>query len=257
MRLELNVQNDTNDEIRITASGPVGLNSNGNVWVFDTDGSITGPDGFIVSAGGFYTNNGNYISGGENHGFIVDSGGDRRVGFMKYNGIEGSIVHQDIVPFRIGRSATSVEFATSITTEVFVGTTGLVGIHTESPTRELDVFGELNVVGLSYRNGYKENSNEVAGVEIGGDPNVTINAGDADTYYIFPATGYGGNDTYTLDLSYRASRGLRTLVINSSTLCTIALNFGFNVYNIAPMTVEEFVWTAQEGAVKISSHAKV
>jgi hypothetical protein len=82
----------------------------------------------------------------ENRGLIIDAAGDRRFGFMKYNGIEGALVHNSAVPIRIGRTAeTDIGQATagSLTTEMYIAANGKVGINTVGPTTQLDVNGVI------------------------------------------------------------------------------------------------------------------
>ena len=100
-----------------------------------------------------YTTGSIYVDG-EGHGLVVDEGGLKRFGFMKYYGIEGSLVHTvgdtHQVPIRFGRvNVDDVTTATqdNLTTEVYIGIDGKVGINTTSPSQILDVNGNINSSG--------------------------------------------------------------------------------------------------------------
>jgi hypothetical protein len=101
----------------------------------------TGP----ASAGYVYLNR-------ENSGIVVDVGGtDRRVGIMKYNGLEAVIAHGSGSPFRIGRVAQANILqanANTFTSEIYITSGGLVGINTQSPTSQLTVVG--NIAGTNF-----------------------------------------------------------------------------------------------------------
>ena len=102
----------------------------------------------------------NFRINGEGKGLIVDAADLKRFGFMKYAGIEGSIVHSAYtgaaVPFRIGRVSTAnVTDATvsEFTTEIYVGTNGHVRIADDNvnnindPTERLEVSGNIKTSG--------------------------------------------------------------------------------------------------------------
>ena len=85
-----------------------------------------------VDGGSIYIN-------GESRGLIVDAGGSKRVGLMKYSGIEGAFVHGNAVPLRFGQvNQTSVTGGT-FTTQMIIDNNGKVGIGTTSPSQKLEV----------------------------------------------------------------------------------------------------------------------
>ena len=97
---------------------------------------------------------GNIYINSEGSGLIVDAAGDRRVGFMKYFGIEAGFVHANgptkSIPFRIGRvAADDITRANSsvFTTEIFISNVGQVGINTDAPAHQLHVDGDIGASG--------------------------------------------------------------------------------------------------------------
>jgi hypothetical protein len=67
---------------------------------------------------------GNIFINGESQGIIVDAGGNKRVGFMKYGGFEGAMVHGNAVPFRIGQVNQASVTGGTFTTQVSVDNSG-------------------------------------------------------------------------------------------------------------------------------------
>ncbi len=106
---------------------------------------------------------------------------------------------------------------------------------------------------------YPGKAGTVATVELSGDPTTITNIAGADTILVKAATGYAGSDEH--DLVFQAGRnvnGLRTLVINSSSLCTVNLYllpedpFSFAV---SPGTVIEVIYIAGEGIFPVSQYS--
>jgi len=87
--------------------------SGGNVGINTTSPS----EKLHVEAGNIYVN-------GESTGIIVDAGGNKRVGFMKYAGFEGALVHGNAVPFRIGQVNQASVTGGTFTTQVSVDNSG-------------------------------------------------------------------------------------------------------------------------------------
>lgn len=63
----------------------------------------------------------------------------------------------------------------------------------------------------------------------------------ADTIVVRPDVGYMGSDTQNLQFLGRAVAGMRTLLINTSTLCTVNFDLGV-VITVDPITVTEVVY---------------
>ena len=79
----------------------------------------------------------------------------------------------------------------------------------------------------------------------------------ADTILIKPASGYAGSDAQTLGFTGRNVAGTRTLVINSSTLCTVDIDFGdmMGPLTLAPSTVVEVIYTGNSDWFTISTNS--
>ncbi len=86
--------------------------------------------------------NGSVFVNQEGEGFVVDAFGAKRVGLMKYSGIEGALTHNSVTPLRFGRySASDITAAGTFTEEMRIDTAGNVGIGMLSPSEKLNVFG--------------------------------------------------------------------------------------------------------------------
>jgi hypothetical protein len=102
--------------------------NNGNVGINQTNPS----EKLEVGSGNIYTN-------GENYGLIIDSYGYKRTGFMKYGGIEGSLVHGNATPLRFGRVNQQSVAEGTYTEEMRIDPNGRVGIGTTSTDYALTV----------------------------------------------------------------------------------------------------------------------
>jgi len=100
----------------------------------------------ITSVG---TQTSSIVINGEGLGVTVDADDLRRVGLMKYLGLEGALVHSNTVPLRIGRVSTAnVSNGNSVnfTNEIFISADGNIGMGGNiTPTHTVSVTGTLNV----------------------------------------------------------------------------------------------------------------
>jgi hypothetical protein len=111
------------------------LTKDGNLGV----GATTPSERLQLETGSFFSN-------GENQGVIVDSGGVKRVGLMKYPGKEGMLVGNQALalPVRLGRwNGGTIQNPTTILEDLVVDTNGNVGIGTSTPGVRLDVNGGI------------------------------------------------------------------------------------------------------------------
>jgi hypothetical protein len=110
--------------------------NNSEVIRFDSSGNVgigtTIPGEKLEVTGSVYVNS-------ENNGFIVDAGGNARVGLMKYSGAEGVLSRVAGQDFGIVRTSSSDIHDNSITYDVYVKGDGNVGIGTTSPSGKLEV----------------------------------------------------------------------------------------------------------------------
>ena len=119
----------------------------GNVEATTIAGNLTtAAQPNITSVG---TQTSSIVIDGEGLGVTVDASGLRRVGLMKYLGLEGALVHSNTIPLRIGRVSTAnVSNGNSVnfTNEIFISTDGNIGMGGNiTPTHTVSVTGTLNV----------------------------------------------------------------------------------------------------------------
>lgn len=78
----------------------------------------------------------------------------------------------------------------------------------------------------------------------------------ADTIVIAPAVGYAGSDAQILGFTGRNVAGRRILVINSSTLCTVDIDFNnmMGPLSVPPSTIVEVIYTGGTDWWTISSN---
>jgi hypothetical protein len=106
-----------------------------------------------IDTGSFATTGSNEFTGdqminGENLGFIIDASNLKRVGFMKYGGLEGSIARVADQNFRILRTTGSnINDGTNAITDFYIAGDGKIGIGTTTPAYTLDVSGSSNFIG--------------------------------------------------------------------------------------------------------------
>ncbi len=90
--------------------------------------------------------NGVAFANSEGGGFIADAGGYKRVGFMKYGGLEGALTHNCTTLLRFGQvNVADISTATqsNFTAQMIIDTGGNVGIGTTNPTEKLAVNGRI------------------------------------------------------------------------------------------------------------------
>lgn len=91
--------------------------------------------------------------------------------------------------------------------------------------------------------------------EIDGTTTSTTGIEGADSILIRPATGYVDSDAQNLGFTGRNVIGRRTLVMNTSTLCTIDFDFGnmLSTLTIAPSTLAEVIYIGGNEWITIST----
>ncbi len=114
------------------------VKGNGNVGI-----GTTAPDEkLLVDAGNIYIR-------GEGRGLIVDAGNDKRIGLMKYSGLEAALTHGNTVPLRFGQVNQASVTGGTFTEQMRIDNNGRVGIGTTAPSTTLDVNGQIRIRGGS------------------------------------------------------------------------------------------------------------
>jgi hypothetical protein len=129
-------------EAAAAGTNVMSLRSNGNVGI-----GTTGPSEKL------HLDNGSIFINGEGQGVILDAGGNKRVGFMKYLGREAGLWRTVGENFQIGRvDGTDIKsLGASPVVDVFVSGSGNVGIGTTGPGSKLSVAGAAGTVtGISF-----------------------------------------------------------------------------------------------------------
>ena len=91
--------------------------------------------------------NGNIYVNKENSGVIIDSSGNKRVGFMKYGGHEAVISRVAAQDFGIVRTANSSIENSTLTYDLYIDGSGNVGIGNTTPAHKLRVTGTTSLAG--------------------------------------------------------------------------------------------------------------
>lgn len=112
--------------------GALNVKNDGNVGI----GTTSPTEKLHIEAGNVYVN-------GETQGVIVDAQGTKRVGFMKYPGFEGALVHGNAVPLRFGQVNQANVTGGTFAVQMLIDTSGNVGINTNNPTEKLHVVGNI------------------------------------------------------------------------------------------------------------------
>ena len=143
------------------------INSSGNVGI-----GTTGPgEKLQVDAGSIFVN-------GEGQGVIVDASGQKRVGFMKYGGLEAMLIGDASLPLpiRLGRwSGGTIKSPTTIYQDLVINSAGNVGIGTTAPEYKLD-FGTSVANAPLFISTHNPSASGIgmdqstAGIRLAGDP---------------------------------------------------------------------------------------
>ena len=127
----------------------VGTVNNGTVTIQTSSDGSNYNNSWQFDNGGTLQTNGSVYINGEGQGLIVDYT-YKRVGFMKYTGMEASFIHANTHPFQIGRvdgTDITTKGMADFTSEVYISSTGKVGINNSSPVEQLDVDGNIKTSG--------------------------------------------------------------------------------------------------------------
>ncbi|MBI4932013.1 MAG: hypothetical protein HY841_14740 [Bacteroidetes bacterium] len=130
----------------ISNNALVSIESNGNVGI----GTTSPTEKLHIQNGSIYID-------GEGQGLIVNEGGHKRVGLMKYPGHEAGIWRAAGQDFEIGRLDVSAlpGTPTTFTTDMYVAGDGNVGIGTNNPQSKLDILnGSINIIGDPNQNAF-------------------------------------------------------------------------------------------------------
>jgi hypothetical protein len=111
-------------------------------------GIATPSEKLQVEAGSVFIN-------GEGEGLIVDAGGSKRVGLMKWAGMNTSIMHGSTVPITFGQTSDPDITASNnfYVEQMRIDNSGNVGIGITGPNDKLDINGYVRSIGYRTRNG--------------------------------------------------------------------------------------------------------
>jgi hypothetical protein len=184
-----------------------------------TNGSAT--ERFIFTTGGNFGVNttntserihvvGSVYCEGEGTGFIVDASGNKRVGLMKYAGLEGALVHGNACDLRFGQVNQSNVTGGTFTEQMAINTSGDVRINGSGwATSKLQVTTASTSTPAAEFNG-TGNSGGLAPVYIWN------NAESGNRYFInFYTDGINNPRTYRGDIRYRGATNDLALVTAS------------------------------------------
>lgn len=175
----LNVQSQSINNLQVngTLKLDIGSHNDGDVLTYDASGNAmwktpvlftekwqpaTNPDDIYFGYNNTYkvglgTNtpseklhikDGSIYIDGEGQGLIVNEGGGKRVGFMKYPNHEAGIWRLGNQDFEIGRTLGSTSLTgsqTNLQTDLYIADNGNIGIGTNSPIQTLDINGCMNI----------------------------------------------------------------------------------------------------------------
>ena len=184
----------------------------------------------------------NFYIDGEDKGLIVDAAELKRFGFMKYSGIEGTLVHTvgptQQVPLRFGRVDTDdVTTASSgnLTTEIFIGTNGKVGVNTETPSEMLDVNGNIKTSGsLKFSDSTLQNTAWTGTISLLTNSAATFTVLSDNTLLSGTTSSpqnFKVNDTYTPDIDLRNTSGTGMFTQGANLTIRTAGTYNWNFDN--------------------------
>lgn len=145
---------NSSPQLSLKANGRVGIGTANPTQALEVSGDIKATNGTFTNSlaigtatpqAKIHLEAGSLLINGEGAGLIVDEGGHKRVGFMKYIGREGGIWRLSNQDFEIGRLDAAVTALpgnpTTFTTDLYVAGNGSIGIGTTNPALRFDLRG--------------------------------------------------------------------------------------------------------------------